>query len=110
MIKGPNKQFDSIVELISYYSHNNLNEIFDNLDTNLGLPYLDALPNPIGKAVAQEDYSPPVDLKKLVNYIKLERNKHYFIVRKEPNRLWYVYDQEGLLGFANEYNLHEIEF
>ena len=84
--------------------------MFDNLDTNLGQPYLDALPNPIGKAVAQEDYSPPVNLKKPVNYIKLEKNKHYFIVRKEPNRLWYIFDQEGLLGFAHDYNLHEIEF
>lgn len=93
-------KFNSIVELVNYYRKNSLSEIISDFNTTLEIPYLQVLPNSIGKVIAQENYIPPGSNKNIANQIKLEAGRHYFLVRKESNAWWLIYNQEGLLGLA----------
>ena len=92
--------FNSILNLVSYYSQNSLKENFPQLDTTLGLPYREALPPPIGFACAMHDYNPIINPNNTGEQIELKKLNKYFILNKEINGWWRVFNQDGHIGYV----------
>lgn len=92
--------FNSIVSLVNYYSHNILKDNFPQLDTTLGVAYRDALPPPIGIATAMHDYNPIINPNNTGDQIELRKSSQYFILSKELNGWWRVFNADGLIGYV----------
>ncbi len=94
------RNFDSIVSLVNYYSQNVLKENFPQLDTTLGVPYREALPMPISFAIALHDYNPLINPNNTGEQIELKKSSKYFVLHKEMNGWWRVFNQDGLIGYV----------
>jgi hypothetical protein len=104
------RYFTSIIALVSYYSHHLLKDDFPQLDTTLGIAYRDVLPKPISWAIALYDFAPVANNGSSsfnsysngssMNEIELKKSAKYFIVSKEANNWWLVYNSDGLIGYA----------
>jgi guanine nucleotide exchange factor VAV len=94
------RNFSSVINLVKYYSQNTLKENFPQLETTLGLPYRLALPNHISVANAIHDYNPSTNPNNTGEQIELKRSNKYFIINKESNGWWRVYNSDGLIGYA----------
>jgi hypothetical protein len=92
--------FDSIVALVNYYSIHTLKENFPQLDTTLGMPYKQALPAPMSVAVAQHDYDPQSMSNCSGEQIELVKMQRYYVLKKEPNGWWRVFNHDGLIGYV----------
>ena len=92
--------FNSILGLVSYYSQNILKDNFPQLDTTLGVAYREALPPPIGFASAMHDYNPIINPNNTGEQIELKKLNKYFILNKEINGWWRVFNQDGLIGYV----------
>ena len=94
------RNFSSVINLVKYYSQNTLKENFPQLETTLGFPYRLALPNHIGVANAIHDYNPLTNPNNTGEQIELKRANKYFIINKEQNGWWRVFNSDGLIGYA----------
>ena len=94
------RNFSSVINLVKYYSQNTLKENFPQLETTLGLPYREALPTPISFAIAIHDYNPLTNPNNTGEQIELKRSNKYYIINKEPNGWWRVFNTDGLIGYA----------
>lgn len=94
------RNFSSVINLVKYYSQNSLKDNFPQLETTLGLAYRDALPTPISIAVAVHDYNPLMNPNNTGEQIDLKRFNSYYVINKEPNGWWRVYNSDGLIGYA----------
>ena len=94
------RNFSSVINLVKYYSQNTLRENFPQLETTLGLPYREALPTPISFAIAIHDYNPMTNPNNTGEQIELKRSNKYYIINKEPNGWWRVFNTDGLIGYA----------
>jgi hypothetical protein len=92
--------FNSILGLVNYYSQNILKDNFPQLDTTLGVAYREALPGAQGFAVAMHDYNPIVNPNNTGEQIELRKLCKYFILNKEVNGWWRVFNQDGLIGYV----------
>ena len=92
--------FNSILALVNYYSQNILKDNFPQLDTTLGVAYREALPQPIDFAFAMHDYNPIINPNNTGEQIELKRLHKYFILNKEVNGWWRVFNQDGLIGYV----------
>ena len=92
--------FDSIFSLVTYYSQNILKDNFPQLDTTLGIAYRDLLPTAVGFAIAMHDYNPIANPNNTGDQIELRKMNKYFILNKEMNGWWRVYNQDGLIGYV----------
>lgn len=100
--------FNSIISLVNYYSQNLLKDNFPQLDTTLGTPFKLALPCPISVALAMHDYNPSSNPNNTGEQIELRKTKKYFVLNKEKNGWWRVYNSEGLIGYVPGSYLNEI--
>lgn len=55
------------------------------------------------------DYNPLVNPHNTGEQIELKKSYKYFILNKEVNGWWRVYNQEGLIGYAPATYLQEIK-
>ena len=94
------RNFSSVINLVKFYCQNTLKENFPQLETTLGTPYRDALPTPISVAIAMHDYDPLTNPNNTGEQIELKTLSKYFILNKEPNGWWRVYNSDGLIGYA----------
>lgn len=94
------RNFSSVVGLVKFYCQNTLKENFPQLETTLGIPYREALPTPISIAIAMHDYDPLTNPNNTGEQIDLHTLNKYFILNKEPNGWWRVYNSDGLIGYA----------
>lgn len=94
------RNFSSLVNLVKYYSQNSLKDNFPQLETTLGLAFRDALPIPISIAVAIYDYNPLLNPNNTGEQIELKRFNKYYVLNKELNGWWRVYNLEGLIGYV----------
>lgn len=94
------RNFSSIVGLVNWYCQNTLKENFPQLETTLGVPYRDALPSAMSIAIAMHDYDPLTNPNNTGEQIELRTGCTYFILNKEPNGWWRVYNSDGLIGYA----------
>ncbi len=92
--------FASIVELIDYYMQNSLVEYFKDIDTSLGMPYREMLPEPVFRVVSPSEYAPEGDYLESRNQeIWLRRGCAYFYLQEFEH--WsYVFNADGLLGYV----------
>lgn len=101
--------FNSVVSLVNYYSQNLLKDNFPQLNTTLGLAFRNALPTPISSAVAMHDYNPLSNPNNTGEQIELVKFSKYFVINKELNGWWRVYNSDGLIGYVPGSYLHEEE-
>lgn len=94
------RNFSSVVGLVKFYCQNTLKENFPQLETTLGMPYREALPIPISIAIAMHDYDPLTNPNNTGEQIDLRTLGKYYILNKEPNGWWRVYNSDGLIGYA----------
>jgi hypothetical protein len=94
------RNFDSIISLINYYSINSLKGSFPQLDSTLGIPFREALPTPISYAIALHDYSPLSNPNNTGEQLDLKKNNKYYVLNKESNGWWRVYNNDGLIGYV----------
>lgn len=92
--------FDSIVSLVNYYSAHVLKDNFPQLDTTLGTAFKNALPVPISTARAMHDYDPLHVPNNSGEQIELIKSNTYYVLNKEPNGWWRVFNAEGLIGYV----------
>ena len=94
--------FSSIPELINFFSKTCLANDFKGLDTNLGVAFREALPEPICIVTAKYDYEPAESLMKneLSDFnFSLKNLKSYFFLNYFDE--WcHLFDSTGLIGYA----------
>ena len=98
--------FNSIVSLVKYFSTHLLKDNFPQLDSTLGIPFKKALPPFINVAVAKHDYIPP-NKENIGEQIELILGKKYYILSKEINGWFKVYNGDGLIGYVPGSYLNE---
>lgn len=86
--------------LVNYYSIHTLKENFPQLDTTLGLPYKQVLPTFVSIAIAQHDYDPQAMPNSTGEQIELVKLQRYYVLNKEANGWWRVFNQDGLIGYV----------
>jgi hypothetical protein len=97
---GKHRNFDSIISLVNYYCINSLKGSFHELDFTLGVPFREALPTPISYAIALHDYNPLSNPNNTGEQLDLKKNSKYFVLNKESNGWWRVYNADGLIGYV----------
>lgn len=58
-------------------------------------------------AVAQHDYDPQATPNSSGEQIELVKLQRYYVLNKEPNGWWRVFNQDGLIGYVPGSYLHE---
>lgn len=84
-----------------------LKDNFPQLDTTLGMPYRQALPQPISSAIAMHDFTPQSATNITGEQIELVKMQRYYVLNKELNGWWRVFNQEGLIGYVPGSYLNE---
>jgi guanine nucleotide exchange factor VAV len=102
------RNFDSIQSLVNYYSTHSLRDNFPQLDTTLGTPYRLELPMAVGVGTAEYDFNPQDNPNNTGEQIELKKGRKYFVLGKEKNGWWRVYNSEGLIGYVPGSYLNEI--
>jgi hypothetical protein len=74
------------------------------------VPYREALPTPMNIATAMHDYDPLTNPNNTGEQIELRTGCTYFILNKEPNGWWRVYNSDGLIGYAPGGYLQEARY
>ena len=94
--------FNSIPDLVDFYLKTNLVHDFKGLDTNLGVAFREALPEPICILTAKYDYEPVESLLKneLSEFnFSLKKSESYFFLNYFEE--WcHLFDSTGLIGYA----------
>ena len=102
------RNFSSVVNLVTFYCNQTLKENFPQLDTTLGKAYREALPAPISFALAVHDYNPMANPHNNGEQIELKRGAKYSVLNKELNGWWRVFNSDGLIGYAPGGYLQEV--
>ncbi len=92
--------FGSVQSLVNYYSASVLRDNFPQLDTTLGVAFRLALPMTVGIGTAMHDYNPNDNPHNTGEQIELKKGRKYFVLGKEPNGWWRVYNSDGLIGYV----------
>ncbi len=94
------QHFNSLPELVQFYSVNLLIDNFARLDTTLGIPYKNVLPTSISVAAALYDYTPEINSAIWDEQIELKKGQSYYVIVKDVNGLWKVFNSFGLIGYV----------
>lgn len=94
------RYFSSIVELVNFFSNHTLAEYFSDINSNLGKPYRQVLPDPNQLCLSNNEYFPAQNYLENKNQeIWLKKGHLYFLL--EEFEYWsYVFDTNGLLGYV----------
>ncbi|CAF0764371.1 unnamed protein product [Brachionus calyciflorus] len=99
--------FNSLVALVNYFSVHSLKDNFPQLETSLGIPFRKVLPPYISTGIARHDYNPSMNPNNGGEQIDLKVGRKYFVLNKEANGWWRVYNSEGLIGYVPGSYLNE---
>lgn len=101
------RYFESIVELIDFFIKNSLVTYFPDINTTLGKPYREVLPEPSYWIVSQNDYSPVGDYLESKNQEILVKKGYDYFILKEYEYWIYVFNSDGLLGYVPNHLLDQ---
>ena len=101
------RYFKSITELINFFIKNSLVTYFPDIDTTLGKPYREVLPEPSYWIISPNDYSPDGDYLESKNQeILVKKGSEYFVLQEYEHWV-YVFNSDGLLGYVPKHLLDQ---
>lgn len=94
------RYFVSIDELVNFFMTNSLFDYFSDINTCLGKPYREILPEPVYSVMSANDYIPSQDYLENKNQEILLKKGHVYFFLQEFEHWSYVFNTEGLLGYV----------